>query len=156
MNITTAQFRADFPEFSSTELFPNSGIDFWLAFGYRMVNADRFQSNLDIGVELFVAHFITLEARNSLAAGSGGIPGQSSGIISSKSVDKVSISYDTGTGVYDGAGHWNLTNYGTRFYWMIQMFGAGPIQFGQGFAPTGAGFGTAWPGPDTTPGFSNF
>jgi hypothetical protein len=143
--ITTDQFRADFPEFSSTVTYPNSVLQFWLTFAYRMVNADRFASSLDVGAELFTAHFIVLEARSMLESASGGIPGQTVGVISNKSVDKVSIGYDTGAGTEAGAGHWNLTIYGTRFIWMCNMFGAGPLQFGQGFAPPESGL--AWPGP---------
>ncbi len=153
---TVSDFRADFQEFSSTATFPNSVIQFWLDFAYRMTNPDRFMSNLDIAAELFTAHFITLEAQNMLEAQKGGLPGRTVGPINSKSVDRVSIGYETGAGTEEGAGHWNLTTYGTRFIWLTKMFGAGPIQLGIGTPPSGVGFGTAWPGPFTGPGFSNF
>lgn len=160
MTITVAQFRADFPEFISTTLYPNSGIQFWLNFAYRMVNADKFMSETDLAVELFTAHWISLEAKNQLASQGGGIPGMDAGgPVSSKSVDKVSVSYDTGAGTEAGAGHWNLTNYGTRFMYMVRIFGAGVIQLGIGCAPVGSGSfysGGAWPGPDCNPGFTNF
>ena len=156
MTVSVAQFRADFPEFNSTTMYPSAGVQFWLNFAYRMVNANRFLSETDIGAELFTAHFITLEAKNALESAGGGIPGSNVGTLSSKSVDKVSVSYDTGAGTQEGAGHWNLTTYGTRFMWMCKMFGAGPIHLGVGSNPVGLGFGSAWPGPDCTPGFSNF
>ena len=50
--------------------------------------------------------------------------------MSAKSVDKVSVSYDTQASVSPDAGHWNLTIYGQRMWTLIQMFGAGPVQFG--------------------------
>lgn len=156
MTISVQQFRIDFPEFSSIPNFPNSGVQFWLDFAYKMLNADRFGNVLDMAAELFAAHFIVIEARNLLASSKSGIPGQSSGgPISSKSVDMVSISYDTGAGTEPGAGHWNLTDYGIRLMWMINMFGSGPVQLGAGYAPVGS-ISEAWIGPDTTPGFSNF
>ena len=151
MTISVAQFRADLPEFSGTTMYPNSGVQFWLNFAYRMINSDRFLSETDIGAELFTAHFITLEARNVLESAGGGIPGSNVGALSSKSVDRVSVSYDTGAGTEQGAGHWNLTTYGTRFIWMCKIFGAGPIQLGIGTAPSGLGYGEPWPGPDMTP-----
>ena len=139
--ITVQQFRADFPEFVSTTMYPNSGIQFWLNFAYKMINAERFGDQLDVGAELFTAHFIVLEANAALTSVNGGIPGQSGGVLASKSVDKVSVSYDTGAGTEQGAGHWNLTNYGTRFKWMINMFGAGGLQLGIGSSNTSQPWG---------------
>lgn len=154
MTISVAQFRADFPEFVSTELYPTPAVQFWLNFAYAMLNSSKFGNQIDIAAELFTAHFITLEAKSMLASKGGGIPGQDAGgPISSKSVSSVSVSYDTGAGTEPNAGHWNLTNYGTRFIWMVNMFGAGPVQLGIGYAPTSS---LAWPGPDTTPSPSGF
>lgn len=144
MSISVQQFRADLPEFVSTTMYPSAGVQFWLDFAYRMINQDRFGSNVDVGAEMFAAHFITLEARNALESAGGGIPGQNTGPLSSKSVDKVSVGYDTGAGTEEGAGHWNLTTYGTRFIWMCRMFGAGPIQLTAGASPTPV---SPWPGP---------
>jgi hypothetical protein len=76
------------------------------------------------------------------------------GVINSKSVDKVSIGYDTAGGIEAGAGHWNLTIYGTRLIKLIKMVGAGPVQVGIGCTPMYSG--SAWSGPDCMPGFSNF
>jgi hypothetical protein len=155
MALTVEQFRINFPEFSNTLTYPTSGIQFWLNFAYRMLNPGRWMNEIDMGASLFTAHFIALEARSLLESSSGGIPGMGvGGPVSSKSVDKVSISYDTGAGTEPGAGHWNLTNYGTRFIWMVNIFGTGPIQLGAGYTPPLNG--PAWPGPDTMPGFTTF
>lgn len=153
MTITVQQFRADFPEFGSTSTFPNSGIQFWLDFSYNFLNASRWGKSLDIGAELFAAHNLAIEAKAQAAASAGGIPGEQTGPVNSKSVDKVSIGYDTGAGIQPDAGHWNLTVYGTRFIRMVRMFGAGPIQVGSFASPS---TGMAWSGPLTTPGFTNF
>ncbi|ECC3368559.1 TPA: DUF4054 domain-containing protein, partial [Escherichia coli] len=47
---------------------------------------------------------------------------------SSKSVDKVSVSYDTSATLNPDAGFWNNTRYGAEFYQLITMFGAGGRQ----------------------------
>ena len=154
MTIAISQFRADYPEFASTSVYPNSQVNYWLSMAYSMLNAGRFKSQLDMAAELFVAHNISLEARAQAEAKNGGIPGQTTGPLSSKSVDKVSVSYDTGSGIQPDAGHWNLTIYGTRLIRMMRMFGAGPLQIGMGVVPPGNG--QAWPGPDCTPGFTTF
>jgi hypothetical protein len=154
MTISVAQFRADYPEFSSTTNFPSSGIQYWLNVAYELLNASRWGAQLDLGAELYVAHNIALEARAQKEALSGGIPGQQSGTVSSKSVDKVSVGYDTNAASEEGGGHWNLTIYGTRLYRLIKLMGAGPVYLGIGSSPILNG--PAWPGPDTTPGFTNF
>ena len=66
--------------------------------------------------------------KDSKAASAGGIPGSSSGVQSSKSVDGVSVSYDTTVATVEGAGNLNLTTYGTRFAELRDMFGAGGLQ----------------------------
>ena len=152
--ITVQQFRSDYPEFSSTAVYPNSQIEYWLNFAYLMLNAQRWGGMLHLGASMFIAHNLAIEARAQMEASAGGIPGQQTGPLSSKSVDKVSMSYDTGAGIQPGAGHWNLTVYGTRFIKMARMFGAGPVQIGIGIAP--ALSGQAWPGPNTNPGMNNF
>jgi len=144
MSVTPQQLRYDYPEFASTSDYPNSQLEYWISIAYLLLDAARWGKLLDLGAALFVAHNIILEARNQAAAASGGVPGQSTGPVSSKSVDKVSVSYDTGSAIEPNAGHWNLTNYGTRFARLVKMFGAGPVQIGAGVSPTLSG--PAWPG----------
>lgn len=154
MAITVAQFRIDYPEFTDTVTYPNSGVTYWLTLAYQLLNPDRWGAQIDTAAELFVAHNLALEARAQAEATNGVIPGTTTGPISSKSVDKVSVSFDVGSGIQPDAGHWNLTVYGTRFIRLVRMFGAGPLFIGVGAVPTGSGLG--WPGPLTTPGFTNF
>lgn len=154
MTLSVQQFRADHPEFGSSATYTTGTIEYWLNVAYLLLNASRWGNMLDVGAAMFVAHHVSIEARNQLEAANGGAPGQQSGPINSKSVDKVSIGYDTGAGIQPDAGHWNLTVYGTRFIRLVRMFGAGPIQVGIGVGPSGSG--AAWSGPLVTPGFSNF
>lgn len=130
-DITPAQFRADFPEFANTTVFPDGQITFWLKWAYIMVRADRWMEALDLGIELFVAHNLVLEALAQKAAAGGGgagIPGAQGGVVTSKQVDKVSVSYDANAGLILDGGDWNLTTYGTRFLRMARMMGAGGEQ----------------------------
>ena len=101
----------------------------------------------DVMVELFVAHNLALEEQAVNSANVGGVPGVGvGGIVSSKSVGGVSISYDTTSGIEENAGHWNLTTYGKRFMRFVRIFGAGPAQLGVGCDPNGYTNGPGWPG----------
>lgn len=154
MTITVLQFRQDYPEFADTSKYSDPLITYWLNIAYQMLSSDRWGPQLDLGAALYTAHNVALEARAIQTAAVGGIPGEATGPKTSKSVDKLSVSYDVGTASEQGAGNWNLTIYGTRLYRLIKLFGAGPVQLGIGTIPPYSGF--AWPGPDTTPGFTNF
>lgn len=152
--ISPQQFRADFPEFNSSVNFPNSSLVYWLNLAYMMLNAGRWGKLLDVGAELFAAHNIAIEARALAESQNGGIPGSQVGPLNNKSVDKVSMGYDTSSGIIEGAGHWNMTIYGTRFIKLSRTMSAGPLQIGIGCAPVGSG--AAWPGPDCSPSFTGF
>jgi len=145
MTVTAASFRAHYPEFVDSVVYTDAQITYYLTLAGLMLNAPRWLSLLDLGTELFIAHNIVLEAKAQKTATAGGIPGEMTGITSSKSVDKVSVSYDTSSGLVPGAGHWNLTIYGARFIKLMRMFGAGPLHVGGGVAPDNTGM--AWPGP---------
>jgi hypothetical protein len=126
--VTPAQFRQDFPEFSDTTRYPDSLVTLWLTVGTSLVNECRWGELTNIGIELVTAHHLAIAARDQQAAAGGGIPGQSSGPLSSKAVDKVSASYDTGAASLSDAGFWNLTSYGTRFLGLARLMGGGGMQ----------------------------
>jgi hypothetical protein len=157
MAITVAAFRDDYPEFGSAVFYPDSGVAYWLRLAYLFLNAARWDTLLDLGAELFVAHNLALEKRAADEAAAGSAPGRTTGPLSSSSVANASASYDTGSAIEEGAGHWNLTVYGIRFIDLVRMMGAGPIQVGVGtpfyaqgpFLPSGL----AWAGPYAAPGW---
>lgn len=128
MTVTAASFRADFPEFASTANFPDAGVNFWIGVAGKLLNAERFADMLDTATELFVAHQLVLERQAQKSVASGAVPGVTTGAISSKTVGPVTQAYDTSAGIEEGAGHWNLSTYGTRFIQLVRLFGAGPIQ----------------------------
>lgn len=128
--ITAAQFRANFTEFTSATIYPDAMINFWLGVAYKMVRACVWEDMLDVGVQLYVAHNCVLEAQAKKAAATGQAPGTIVGPANSKGVDKVSVSYDIAAGTVPGWGNWNLTTYGTRFKYYVDIFGAGGIEVG--------------------------
>jgi|WetSurMetagenome_2_1015567.scaffolds.fasta_scaffold218219_2 hypothetical protein len=150
--ITNNQFRVDYPEFAGTTVYTNSQLTYYFNLAYQLLNASRWGQTLDVGAELFVAHHITMEARSMAESANGGMPGQDPGLVASKSVDKVSVSFDTGAIAEKDGGHWNQTLYGRRFLRLVRMFGAGPIQLGMGYQPPNTGL--AWSGPAVYPGFT--
>jgi hypothetical protein len=101
---------------------------------------DRYQ----LGMALWTAHELTKFGPNGLAsvAGQPGI-----GIPQSKSVDSVSVSYDTTVGSEgEAAGQYNTTIYGRQFWSMMKLLPIGPIQVGAATMPMYPVQG-AWPGP---------
>lgn len=124
-----AQFRKDFPEFADPVKYPDSQITFWGSVAEKLVSLDAWGIDMrPTGVELYVAHEITLAGQNSAAGANGGVPGSSGGIASSKTVGSVSVSYDSANTSEKDAGWWNLTTYGKQYIRLARMFGAGCMQ----------------------------
>lgn len=126
-----AKLREAFPEFADATQYPDAQVNYWLDFGKLMLRPERWKEALPYGLVLFAAHNLALWRQDMNAvnrSGIPGVPGLSSGATTSKSVDKVSVSYDQNVGLIEGAGHWNLTVYGKRFIQMARMMGAGGIQ----------------------------
>ncbi|EIC3241232.1 TPA: DUF4054 domain-containing protein [Escherichia coli] len=124
-----SDFRRDFPQFADPARYPESQIQF------RLNLADVLLSENVTGkalfpyfVELFIAHYMTLWAADSRAMLAGGAGGSTNGVQSSKSVDKVSVSYDTSATLNPDAGFWNTTRYGAEFWQYLMLAGAGGRQ----------------------------
>ncbi len=128
MTVTAASFRTSFPEFENSAAYPDDQVEFWIGVAGQLVSEDRWGTLYDFGVELLVAHNLTLGRRDQVAVAGGGVGGASGGVVSSKSVDKVSVSYDTGAATFEGAGDLNTTMYGIRWNRLARMFGAGGLQ----------------------------
>lgn len=155
MSITAADFVRDFREFADADIYPTEMITWWMNYAALFLNKDRWglpgsggsnpRTEYDIGQEFVAAHMLVLEAKAIKSAKNGNPPGVAEGMVNNKSVDKVSIGFDTASIAEVGAGHWNLTTYGLRFKYLLRLFGAGPVQIGIGIAPPFSG--CAWPGP---------
>ena len=154
--VTVSQFRQNFQAFKNANCFPNQVVAFWLSVAEKLINNARWGDLTDVGVQLFTAHQIALERQALDAANAGGVPGQATGLINSKSVDKVSVGFDTQGGAELDAGHWNLTTYGSRYIRLARMMGTGGLQIGVGCLPGDSSLSSynAWAGV-WTPNFPN-
>ncbi|EKQ3556062.1 DUF4054 domain-containing protein [Salmonella enterica] len=123
---TIEQFRADFPQFDNRQLYPDSQVAFRLAFADRMLNEKRLAEWFPYMACLVVAHYLTLYPRSARSAALGSV--DTPGVVNSKSVDKVSIGYDTASTLNPDGGFWNRTTYGAEFYQTLLLFGAGGRQ----------------------------
>lgn len=156
--ITPAQLKANFPEFSDPTAYSDAFVQYWLTWAYTLLNPDRFLSVLDLGAQLYAAHNLTQERRAYLesqkpTAGTANGPGMAIGPASAKSVDKVSVSYDIASVSEKDAGEYNQTIYGRRLWRLLMIAGMGPIQVGVGCTPPWVfANGMAWPGPPAWPG----
>lgn len=121
-------FRQQFPEFSDPARYSNAVLDFWAGIAGALVNPDRWAQLSDYGVSLFVAHHLVIARRNEEAEAAGGTAGEVKGPLTSRTVDKVSNSYDAGKATLTNAGFWNMTSYGVRFYQLVRMIGGGGVQ----------------------------
>jgi len=123
-----AKFRTDFTEFANTTNFPDSVILFWAGLGIKLMNPKRWGEILYEGLELWVAHNVTLSAKDNASVNDGGLPGDSSGVISNQSAGGVNVSIDTAATLEAEGGNYNLTPYGTRLKRLIDIVGCGGTQ----------------------------
>lgn len=145
--LTVADFCAKFPAFQDIDSYGVEEIAMYLAVADAMLTPRRWPEPFrTLGMGLFAAHQLILSKRDQNVSEAGGVPGAASGIVSSKSVGGVSISYDTSSGLEQGAGAWNLTPYGTRFYRLLRLVGMGGTQLGGPDLYLNDSFGPAWPG----------
>lgn len=125
---TVQQFRTDFPEFTDITRYPDSSVTFYLSQADNLLDQARFGDQFVYLAELFTAHYTELRGRRSAQAALGGVNSSGGGILTSKSVDKVSASYDVSGIINPDAGFWNNTDYGREFFWWWEMAGAGGRQ----------------------------
>jgi len=117
-------FRSIFPEFANTTTYPDASINFWIGLGTTRLDTDIWGDQLDYGMSLFVAHNLAIGQRNVAAANRGLPPGEIAGATQSKSVENVSVSYDTSFVKLDNLGYWGLTSYGLQFLQLAQLIGS--------------------------------
>ena len=128
MTVTAASFRTSFPEFANTTTYPTAQIEFWIGVAANLVDEARWGTLYDFGISLIIAHNLVISTKDQRAAALGGAVGAGGGVVASKTVDKVSVSYDTAASTFEGAGDLNTTTYGIRWQRLARMFGAGGVQ----------------------------
>lgn len=126
MDITA--FRNAFPEFTDETKYPDAMLEFWYSIGESLLNAERWDSLLIQGLYLFVAHNITMQSVDVSNSDKGRTPGQTAGVITSKSVGGVSVSYDASSSYLENAGNFNMTKYGRDYWQLMNIIGMGGSQ----------------------------
>lgn len=141
---TVTAFRLMLPEFSDSVKYTDPLVQMWMNVATKLVNAERWGDLTEFGVNLLTAHYVVLAVRTHEQAAGGKTPGQVTGVLTSKSADGLSASYDVSSMTIKDAGDYNLTTYGIRFAKLARMMGAGPLHVGTGEASLGVS--SAWPG----------
>jgi membrane protease subunit (stomatin/prohibitin family) len=122
-------FRASFVEFSNVATYPNLLITNWSTLAEQITSAAVYGTTYDWAVQLCTAHCLSLAGTNAATGAAGGAPGGGGGVVSSKSVGDVSVSYDTTIGMAPAsASQWNATTYGRQYWDLSRLFGAGCVQ----------------------------
>lgn len=145
--VTVDQFRGKLKAFANDQTWPDDAIEFWIDVATQMVNPSRWEDMTYLGIILFTAHMVVLDAMNQQAVAVGSLPGLARGAISAESVGPVSLSYDVASSTEEGGSFWNLTNYGIRYLYLARQYGMGPVYIGIGVSNPLNGPG--WPGPWT-------
>ena len=130
MTVTVGSFRATFPRFNDTNVYPDASVNFYLSLATNSLPAQIWGDRLDFGVALYVAHFLLV---NSPKPGVNGgqvtyDDGFAKGLVTSKSVQGVSKSMDLSIGQTDGGGSFNLTTYGQQYLTLLDSVGIGVVQ----------------------------
>jgi hypothetical protein len=125
-------------------------INLWANVAPSLIDAIQWGDLFGIGQELFIAHMLTLDGMANAEAARGGLVGYARGALASEGGDKVSVSYQ-GSAMMEGAGHWNMTLFGIRYWQLMRLVGTGAIGVGPnpfaGAAPGVLGGGWGMGGP---------
>lgn len=126
--LTLAEFRTEFTAFRANK-YPDSVVNFRLALADVFFGESVWRNPVvrKHAMGLYVAHFLSVGGKDACGAYSGDGSG-ALGVVSSKSVDGASVSYDTGSSSETGAGFWNATAFGRELWQLMQVYGAGAIQ----------------------------
>lgn len=119
-------FRAAFPEFADPEIYPDAQVQTYLDVG-SVLAGPRWGSLRQTGAHLVCAHMLSLSRYAALRAGggAGAAPGINTGLLTSKSISKVSVGYDMGSVAMKDGGPWNYTAYGGQYLWLLNLLGTG-------------------------------
>jgi len=127
-DVTLRQFRHMFSEFSDSSIYLDEDVQLVLNLANQAINPFRWREHFAKAVGWFVAHQLALSQMAKLQGQRGGVPGFGTGLVASKAVNGVSVSYNTAASLIDGGGPWNLTWYGQQLLWWARVLGMGPIQ----------------------------
>ncbi|CQR71676.1 hypothetical protein SOV_04720 [Sporomusa ovata DSM 2662] len=135
---TFADFYAVYPAYAprtvdsvTTYLVDPSIADMYIAMAHVVVKESRWHVRWKFAMGLFIAHFLTLYLQSLADANSTAsqvvAAGQTRGLMASKSIGDVSVSYDFSTIAQglDGWAAWNLTTFGVQYATLAKIVGKG-------------------------------
>lgn len=116
-----------FPAFTNQTQFPPDRVQVFIDLANLQVDS-KFGSLQAYVAGLWAAHNIVIEEQQANSVNQGLLPGDTVGVLKTVSAGTTSTTWDTNIAVIEGAGQWNTTFYGRRYYEYNRMFGAGPTQ----------------------------
>ena len=135
---TTQDFKAIYPQFwdsNGNPFIPIEVIEMYIGFANSIVNIARYHESWKVCLCLVIAHFLILYMRamtpepndNALAVIKAA---ETRGLVASKSVDGVSVSYDYSTAIsdLDGWAAWKTTEFGIQFLTLAKVYNLGGMR----------------------------
>lgn len=127
-----AEFYDVYPQFQGVDGLNDTIVQMYLDFALDVVNIARWgNKQFKLGVCLFTAHFLTLYLMSATPEGADAQEvmnsAQMKGVINSKSVGDVSVSYDFSLAIsdIDKWGNFNLTLFGNQFVSIAKLMAKG-------------------------------
>lgn len=121
MAVSRDDLVAVFPEFGDAAMYPDAAVTFWLDQSGIALTEAVFGRQLDLATMLYVAHNLVLSRTGATGGGIGSLAPATS-----KSVGGASKSMDPSLVLSEGAGIWNGSLYGVRFYNLVRALATGP------------------------------
>ena len=116
-------------EISLKPLIPTEVMEMYIELAHGAVKQSRYKGAWKHCMCLFVAHFTTLYMQSMSESNVDAVihAGQTKGLVTSKSVDGVSISYDSSSLLQglDNFASWKLTTYGVQFITFAKTYNKG-------------------------------
>lgn len=129
---TADDLKEIYPQFWGADdkpLVPQAVTDMYIAFADSFVKETRYHDAWRVCMSLAIAHFLVLYLRTMSADPDSGAVGvikaaETKGLVASKSVDSVSVSYDFSTALadLDGWADWKTTEYGIQFVTLAKNY----------------------------------
>jgi hypothetical protein len=120
-----------YPQFDGMNELPDDIIEMYIQFANDVVNIKNWGNQWKLGMCLFVAHFCTVYLMSFQPAEASAAAviasAQTKGLVSSKSVGDVSVSYDFSLAVQNVEewGQFNLTIFGNQFASLSKLMNMG-------------------------------
>ena len=135
---TVDDFKAIYPQFwdsAGDSFVPYEVIEMYVGFAYSIVNIARYHESWIVCLCFVIAHFLILYMRtmtpdpndDALAVIKAA---ETRGLVASKSVDGVSVSYDYSTAIsdLDGWAAWKTTEYGIQYLTLAKVYNLGGMR----------------------------